>query len=593
MLRYARPHSTGLGLTMALTLVGVGLDILKPWPLKLIIDRVLTARHGAFDPGWMAFLPGSGSANGLLYWLAGATVLIFMLRQVVSVVQAHVQADVGGRMIADLGDDLFGHLQGLSLVFHGRQRTGDLVRRVTTNTTCVRDLVLWVMLPAITSMLTLVGMFVVLWRMDWLLSLVAIAAAVPLSILIRLFSGPMNERSYAQQELQGEIMTLAEQTLTALPVVQAFSREEHQDRRFQSLSDRTIEASLRATASQLQFKVATGTVTALGTAGVILIGGLHVLRGTLTLGSLLVFLAYLISLYSPLETLAYLSGSYAGAKAAGRRVLDLLDSDEGVREMAGAKELPTLEGPRGHVVMEHVTFGYEEGRAVLRDVNLEARPGETVALVGPTGAGKSTLVSLIPRFFDPWEGRVTLEGQDVRTLTLASLRNAVALVLQDPFLLPLSVAENISYGRPGATHEQIVAAARAANAEEFILELPQQYQTVIGERGASLSGGQKQRLAIARAIVKDASVLILDEPTSALDARTESLLMEALERLMKGRTTFIIAHRLSTIRKANRIVVVDGGKVAEMGTHQELMAREGLYKRLHDLQWAKQSGALA
>lgn len=243
--------------------------------------------------------------------------------------------------------------------------------------------------------------------------------------------------------------------------------------------------------------------------------------------------------------------------------------------------------------MEHVTFGYEEGRAVLRDVNLEARPGETVALVGPTGAGKSTLVSLIPRFFDPWEGRVTLEGQDVRTLTLASLRNAVALVLQDPFLLPLSVAENISYGRPGATHEQIVAAARAANAEEFILELPQQYQTVIGERGASLSGGQKQRLAIARAIVKDASVLILDEPTSALDARTESLLMEALERLMKGRTTFIIAHRLSTIRKANRIVVVDGGKVAEMGTHQELMAREGLYKRLHDLQWAKQSGALA
>jgi ATP-binding cassette subfamily B protein/subfamily B ATP-binding cassette protein MsbA len=307
------------------------------------------------------------------------------------------------------------------------------------------------------------------------------------------------------------------------------------------------------------------------------------LTGALSLGSLLVFLAYLRTMQGAAQGLLGTYTRLKSAEAGADRVLEVLETQERVREAAGARPLPAV---RGHVRLEAVTFGYEPGRPVLHAISLEAHPGETVALVGPTGAGKSTLVSLLPRFFDPWEGQVRLDGIDLRQLPLAHLRAQIALVLQEPFLLPLSVAENIAYGRPGASPAQIAAAAAAANAASFIERLPQGYDTVIGERGATLSGGERQRLAIARALLKDAPVLILDEPTSALDAGTEALLLEALARLMAGRTTFIIAHRLSNIRDADRIVVLDQGAVVEAGTHQELLAADGLYQRLHSLQFA-------
>jgi ATP-binding cassette subfamily B protein/subfamily B ATP-binding cassette protein MsbA len=570
---------------MSLMLIGVGLDVLKPWPLKLIVDYVLTNQSLPNSVAWIETLPGGVSTSWLLGWLAGSTILLFLGREVIRTTLVYVQAGVGNRMMYDLGARLFDHLQHLSLRFHSQQQTGDLVRRVATDSTCIQGLVMGVFLNLLNSLVSLVAMFLVMWQLNPTLSLIALSVAPLLVVLIPIFNQPMTERTYQHQQIEGEIMALSEQTLTALPIVQAFCREEYEDRRFHSLSQRALKAYLRAILAQSQFKVGVGAATAVGTAAIMLLGGFQVLDGSLTVGSLLVFLNYLVSLYAPMETLAYISSGFATAAASARRVLEVLETKKEVWDAPRAIPLPTLAaGVRGHVCLEEVSFGYEPGYPILQDISLEAYPGETIALIGATGAGKSTLVSLIPRFFDPWQGRVLFDGVDVREVQLKSLRSQVALVLQEPFLLPLTVGQNIAYGCPEARHEEIVAAARAANAEEFIQRLPQGYDTVIGERGAMLSGGQKQRLAIARALLKDAPVLILDEPTSALDAQTEALLLEALERLMVGRTTFIIAHRLSTVQRADRIVVLERGQVVESGTHQALLDTRGFYYRFHQIQ---------
>jgi ATP-binding cassette subfamily B protein len=584
--RYALPHGRGLLLVLLFMLVGIGLDVLKPWPLKLIVDYVLKDLPLPAAVSSIKALPGGTSSLGLLGWLCAATVFLFLASEVVDLAHKYVQAGVGTRMVYSLATVLFDHLQRLSIRFHSRQRAGDLVRRVTNDSGCVRELVMGAFLPALNSLVSIGFMFAVMCQLDRFLALLALLIAPLQGILIRLFSRPMTERSYQYHQFEGQRMALAEQILTALPVVKAFCREEYEDERWRGLSTRALRAYLRTILSQLQFKIGVSGTTAIGTAVVMAIGGLHVLQGTLTVGSLLVFLSYLASLYGPMETLAYLSSGLASSAASSRRVLEMLDADEGIKDSPEAQPLPVgSSGPRGHVSFHGVTFGYEPGRPVLKDITLEAYPGETVALVGPTGAGKSTLVSLIPRLFDPWEGRVIFDGLDVRNVQLTSLRAHVALVMQEPFLLPLTVAENIAYSRPSASREEIVSAAIGANADEFISELPERYDTLIGERGATLSGGQKQRLAIARALLKDASVLILDEPSSSLDAETEALLMAALKRLTEGRTTFIIAHRLSTIRQANRIVMLEKGRILESGTHKELLARGGLYETFHRLQF--------
>ncbi len=583
LLRYALRHKHGLLSVMLLMLLGVGLNLLKPWPLKLIVDYVLTDQPLPHSFTWLKAIAGQESPSWLLGWLALSTILLFLASEAVRIIQNYVGNGIGSRIAYSLGTELFGHLQRLSLSFHGKQHTGDLIRRVMNDSYCIRILVMNVFLPVITSLVSLVAMLSVMWQLNHTLSLLALLIAPLLVVFIRLFNQPMTERNYQHQQLEGELMALSEQVLTAIPIVQAFSREAHEDRRFRNLSRQVIQAHLRLVLSQLQFKVSVSGITAIGTSVMMLIGGVQVLAGSLSLGSLLVFLSYLASLYAPMETLAYISSGFASAAAGARRVLEMLDVQDRVQEKTGAKPLPPRPpGVRGHIRLEGVTFGYELGRPILQDISLEVQPGETIALVGMTGAGKSTLVSLIPRFFDPWQGRVLFDGVDVRQVQLSSLRSQVAIVLQEPFLLPLTVAENIAYGCPGASYEEIVAVAKASNADEFIQRLPQGYNTVIGERGATLSGGQRQRIAIARALLKNATVLILDEPTSALDAQTEALLMSAIDRLMVGRTTFIIAHRLSTIRRANRIVVLEEGKVVEAGTHQELLKAAGFYHRLYE-----------
>jgi ATP-binding cassette subfamily B protein/subfamily B ATP-binding cassette protein MsbA len=584
---------------LVLTAADAGLTALRPWPGKVIVDNVLANKHLPPRAAWLGTLPGvhdggAISRPALLIWLAGLTIVIFLAGQAVSAIQAQVSTVVGRGMILSLSVRIFDKLQRLSGRFHGKHTVGDLIRRIIGDAGCVKDLVIGVGLSRVSSIVRFVIMFVVIWRLDRSLSLVIVAAGLPLGLISRYFNTGMTDRSLEQQRLGGEMTALAEQTLTVLPVVQGFNREDEGDERFANLSERSVKASMRLTLSQLQFQFGTGLVTATCTAAVMLVGGLHALHGSLTVGGLLVILAYLSSLLQPLEGLAYISVGFAGAAARAKRVFEILDADEMVREIPDARELPSRGASEGSEIrLENIVFGYVEGTPVLRNVSLVARPGEMVALVGATGAGKSTMVGLVPRFFDPWEGRVMVDGIDVKELKLKSLRDQVALVLQDAFILPLSIADNIAYGKPGASREEIEAVAHAANAHEFIERLPDGYDTVVGERGATLSGGERQRLAIARAFLKDAPILILDEPTSALDAATESLVLSALDRLMRGRTVLVIAHRLSTVRRANRIVVLEKGEIVEQGTHDELIAHAGLYYRLHTAQYGTASPEVA
>jgi ATP-binding cassette subfamily B protein/subfamily B ATP-binding cassette protein MsbA len=561
-----------------LLLVGsTAATLLQPWPLKLVIDSVLGSEP---PPAALAV----SSKTALLGVLVAAMVGLQILVGALAMLGTNLVIRAALRMVFRLRCAVFEHLQKLSLAFHDTTKVGDSLYRIAWDTYAVQTLLNNAIVPATTATLTLVGIAVVMALRDWRITLAALAIAVPLVMLIRRLDRPMTSYSMRVHERESDVSSRVQETLTAIRAVQAFTREPLERERFERQAAASLHANLHLTLLQTSSQMVVSLLMAVGTAAVIWLAGRRALEGALTPGDVVLLAAYLVMLYTPLETLAYTAVAVQGAAAGARRVLALLDVQPDVTDAPDA--VPLTARPLGALAFERVTFAYGRGEPALRELSLTVQPGEVVALVGASGAGKTTLASLLVRFYDPQTGHITLDGRDLRGLTLRSLRENIAVVLQDPIIFGASIRENIAYGRPDASAEAVERAARDANAHDFITALPQGYDTVVGERGVTLSGGQRQRLAIARAFVKDAPVLILDEPTSALDADNERAILDALVRLMEGRTTVIIAHRLSTVRHADRILVLEGGAVVEQGTHAELLARRQVYARLHALQVA-------
>jgi ATP-binding cassette, subfamily B, bacterial len=579
--RYRRSWFRIVGATLGAALVG----LLQPWPMTILVDQVFgrEAPQGLVA-AVLSYLPGGQSPGTLLLWIVGATVLLFLLNSLLDVILTLAWIRTGQALVYDLAHDLYGTLQRRSLLFHSRASVGDLLSRITGDTWSIYTLASALLITPAQAAFIVVMTVAVMTSLEPQLTLLALAVAPLMAFTSYHFGRPIKEIAAGRREVEARIQSHVQRTMRGIPVIKAFGQEDRESARFQSFAEDAIRMHRRGAIAAGYFDLGGGLVPALGTAAVLWFGALRVLEAQLTVGQLLVFLAYLATLQVQFRNLIGIYATLQGANASVDRVMGMLDAEVEVSEMPGAPPLPAV---RGEIEFRGVSFGYDEARPVLRDVSLRISAGETVALVGSTGAGKTTLASLVSRTHDPSSGAVLLDGIDIRTVALKSLRQQIAVVPQEVFLFPTTVAENIAYGRPDAAREEIVAAATAANAHEFICRLPAGYDTVLSPGGGSLSGGERQRMGIARAVLKNAPILVLDEPTSALDGRTEHSVMEALQRLMHRRTTLIIAHRFSTILNADRIAVLEGGRIAECGSHDELLAFGGLYRRLHAIQFAE------
>lgn len=589
LLRYAMPYKARLCLVLGLSILSILAELARPWPVKLVVDYVLGGRP---MPPWLETvsgrLPGAETPSGLIAWSVAAAVISVVAGAALSVAVLSVGVGLGQRLVYDLSLELFAKLQRLSQSYHGRQPVGDLLQRISGDSFVVYFAVAQVVLPGAVSLLTLAGMFTIMASIDGVLTLITLSMVPLLATALALFNKPMERTTTRQYEAQGAMMAFVEQGLSAIRAVQAFAREAYMHRRFEGKAGDLASAYGAATRVSSVYQQVTAVITGLVAALLLGFGATRVQDGRLSLGELLVFLGYLGALYGPVIGFTSAVGYAVQVVARSDRVFAILDSEELVPERADAIDLGCA---IGEVVFEDVTFGYHQDepvsseRPILRNVSFRAHPGQITAIVGATGAGKTTLMSLLSRFYDPDGGRVLVDGHDVRDLSLRSLRENVSIVLQEAFLFPMSIADNIAFGRPEATRAEIVAAATAARAHTFISRLPEGYDTVIGERGASLSGGERQRISIARAVLKDAPILVLDEPTSSVDARTESQIFTALSDLMHGRTTFVISHRLTTIRRADQILALENGHIVERGTHDSLLASgtvyAGLYRHQH------------
>ncbi len=576
---YLGPHRARLAGGVGLTLAGIGLDLLKPVPLALVLDVVLGSKP---LPPLLQPVLGGLATYALLAVAALSIVVITIVLGAVTVGSNYLTIDVGQRMVNDLRTELFAHLQKLSLRFHHQQQAGDLLYRVMADTFSVQSMVMNGMLPMASAAVMLAGMFAVMLRYDLLLALVAFAVAPPLYLAITRLSSRIHWHATASKEAESDLYSRAATALGTVKLVQAYGREERAVEDFRKKSEKSLALSLRLYSSETLFILVVDSILALGTASIVWVGALHVLSGRLGIGTLTIFLSYLKDMYQPIQNMTQNLKELSSSGAGLDRVFAVLDVQPDIQD---APDAVTLETSRGAVSMHGVSFAYEEGRPALRNVNLEIAPGEKVALVGRTGAGKSTLASLILRFYDPQAGSVQIDGHDLRKVTLKSLRRQVALMLQEPFLFHASVRENIACGDLDVPLEAVQKAAQRAEAEPFILDMKHGYDTVIGDDGLTLSGGQRQRLALARTLLRDTPIVVLDEPTSSLDVTTEAQVWHNVHEMLRGRTAIIIAHRLSTARIADRIVVMEKGTILEQGSHAELLEKGGAYALL----WKKHS----
>jgi ATP-binding cassette, subfamily B, bacterial len=585
-----KPHAGTLALGLLAVIGETIADLLQPWTLKIVFDNVL--KSGAVKShGWLNNLILEMMGNdrlAILRFAAIAALAIAVAGAICSYWEKYLTTSVGQWVMHDLRRTLYSHVQRLSLSYHDHKQTGDLISRVTSDIDAVQSFIAAGVLGVFVDVLTLVGMVGVMFYVNWKFTLIALSVAPPLFAVVYSYTRRIKKASREVRKKEGEIVSSIQEVLTSIRVVKAFAREEYEQKRLEEESLESVEIALRARGLKAKLSPLVEVIVAIGTSLVLWFGARMVLQGALSAGSLIVFILYLGKMYKPMQDLSKMTDSYAKASVGYERIREVLATNGEVADLPGARRAPRFKGP---VELENVYFQYEKDTPVLRDVTLRIEPGQTAALVGPTGAGKTTIISLIPRFYDPVSGVVRVDHQDVRRFTQKSLRQQMSFVLQETLLFHGPIWSNIAYGKPEASRSEIYRAAELANAHEFIAKMPQGYDTIVGERGVTLSGGQRQRIAIARAVIRNSPILILDEPSSGLDAASEKLVFEALDRLMEGKTSIVIAHRLSTIRRADIIFVVDGGTIRETGTHEQLVESGGLYAELYELGFGREAVA--
>jgi len=582
ILELLRPHSRQLWLGL-FAIAGESIaGLLEPWPLKIVLDDLLQSKN---QNGWLHrfIVATAGSApRNVLIFACIAVLVIAVADALFTYAEKYLTTNVGQWVGHELRRTIYTHVQLLSLAYHDQQPTGDLISRVTVDIDSIQSFIVSGLLSILVDSMTIIGMIIVMFWVNWQFTLIALAVVPPLFFIVNTDTRKVKKASREVRKKEGRMVSVVSEVVSSIRVVKAFSREDYEVQRFEGESLEAVEAALAARSLKARLVPIVNIVTAIGTCAVLWFGAQMAMSGHLEPGSLVVFVFYLGKMYKPMQDISKTIDAYSKAATGFDRIQEILRSDDEVHDKPGARRAARF---KGELEFEHVAFAYKEDEPVLSDVSLHVEPGTMVALVGPTGAGKTTIINLIARFYDPTSGVIKIDGTDIRQFTQKSLRSQISFVLQDTVLFSGTIWDNIAYGCPDASYSRIVKAAEAANAMEFIEKLPEKFSTAVGERGVTLSGGQRQRIAIARALVRNTPILILDEPTSGLDAASEQLVVEALDRLMDGKTSIVIAHRLTTIRRAKQIFVVENGVVAESGSHDELLQHEdGIYRKLHDLQ---------